>query len=472
MTIPREVAWAIGATVLGAAVWIFTGAIYGIGVAVLAFAAGFLAGNANLGKAWLIKIFFLLALCLPLSVDTPMGDRLLVNVPAEIILGILALSAPLFLRKADIQELLSRHPLPALWILSFVPALVFSDMAMVSVKYTVVQACYVLVCFYLLIHIAAGRGAFMERLWVMYALALLPVGIWAGWLFAGYQYNPVTIPGIFKPFLNDHTLFGGTCAALAVAFGTLGTLRKQAGYTLAALVLIAATVFSGSRAAMLSLLVLPLVLLLGFSTFWRKLIPTAAIVLLALLAVGWTQVEDYFRENMPPPTTIGDNVVDRLKSGTNTRSDVSNLERLNRWHAALGMWRERPHHGFGPGTYQFVYVPYQSPAFENRLTVYNPERPPEGSGGTAHSELLLQLSENGWPSTLVFIALLLRYLWLFGRYGRATRPLLCAAAAGLFSYYIHMMFNNFLSTASFAFLFWSMAAAVEIHVAQIRNTHE
>ena len=48
------------------------------------------------------------------------------------------------------------------------------------------------------------------------------------------------------------------------------------------------------------------------------------------------------------------------------------------------MFEERPLFGFGPGTYQFTYIPFQEKSLENRLTVRNPDSPPQGSGGSAH----------------------------------------------------------------------------------------
>jgi O-antigen ligase len=148
------------------------------------------------------------------------------------------------------------------------------------------------------------------------------------------------------------------------------------------------------------------------------------------------------------------------------QTDVSNVERLNRWTSALRMFEERPHVGFGPGTYQFTYIPYQDPALENRLTVKNPDDPPEGSGGTAHSEWLLQLAENGWPSALLFLIILLRW----AQTGFTTAPNAASAAFALFAplatYCFHMHFNNFLNQPGFALLFWSLGAQLD----RIRTT--
>ncbi|MBL7806278.1 MAG: O-antigen ligase family protein, partial [Saprospiraceae bacterium] len=85
-----------------------------------------------------------------------------------------------------------------------------------------------------------------------------------------------------------------------------------------------------------------------------------------------------------------------------TRSGyVSELERLNRWHCAWQMTAERPVTGFGPGTFQFQYLPFQQPEDMTRISLKTPltERNPDnyGKGGGAHAEWARVLAENGWP---------------------------------------------------------------------------
>jgi len=105
-------------------------------------------------------------------------------------------------------------------------------------------------------------------------------------------------------------------------------------------------------------------------------------------------------------------MLERTGSAANVTTDLSNLERMNRWVAAWRMFREKPLTGFGPGTYQFAYIPYQEPGLINRLSVTNPWDVPEGSGGTAHSEYLLALSEMGIMGLLGWIVLLGRWTWV------------------------------------------------------------
>ena len=53
------------------------------------------------------------------------------------------------------------------------------------------------------------------------------------------------------------------------------------------------------------------------------------------------------------------NFVEHVQSISNISTDASNLERINRWQSAIRMYEERPVLGYGPGTYQFEYAPFQ-----------------------------------------------------------------------------------------------------------------
>ena len=78
-------------------------------------------------------------------------------------------------------------------------------------------------------------------------------------------------------------------------------------------------------------------------------------------------------------------------------TDASNLERINRWSAALRMFEERPMFGFGPGTYKFYYAPYQH---SSQLTIISTNF---GNLGNAHSEYFGPLAEMGVLGLITFL---------------------------------------------------------------------
>ncbi len=369
------------------------------------------------------KGFPLMVLALPLSFGLGINESTEIEFPAEFLLLIAAPIVLLLLIKERFTSLRS-HPLPMIWIASFALPVLWSDQILVSLKFSFLNALYVLVFYYGTL-LWKGRGGDLHRLVFTFALGMLPVALLGAWRFVQFEFNPVTLRGLYEPFFYSHTYFGATAALLAAYF--LGRWRLRLGYVLLFLVFAVLTVLSGSRAALWSLIIaLFFTALLQLPLLFRWLIPVLGVGAITALVMSG-HFDPYFERNSFESHDPQASIAERSMSVTNLNSDVSNRERLNRWIAALRMFRERPHSGFGPGTYQFTYIPYQERSLQNRLTVRNPDHPPEGSGGTAHSELLLQLSENGWPSTLLFLV----SFWAFvgstdNRPGRAPYFWVCS----------------------------------------------
>jgi hypothetical protein len=71
------------------------------------------------------------------------------------------------------------------------------------------------------------------------------------------------------------------------------------------------------------------------------------------------------------------------------------------------------------------------------------------------------LSENGWPSLLLFLVIVGRWFY-FGFWPEVEkREILIPLFLGLITYFFHMNFNNFLNQPAGAFLFWSFGAILE-----------
>jgi O-antigen ligase len=420
----------------------------------LVFAAIMAVGAAIIiqAKGLQTRAFALLAAVLPWSVKVPLGP-MDIMLPGEWGVGVLALVVVFEALKTDVKNWPIMSLLPAIWIATFLVPTGLSTMLSVSVKFTLVNALYVLVFFY-------GTQLFGRnqiRLWLRnYFVSFSAVVLWGLYQFYLYDFNPITITGIFQPFYYSSTYVGAVAALFAGYF--LGLSASNRKYVVAVLLSSLIVVFTESRAALLSLAVV-------FFTFglvqlprkFRLLLPTI-LVAIVLTSVGTEKIEQAFEYNRVQSHDPDANVFEETLSVTNVQTDVSNVERLNRWVSALKMFSIKPHIGFGPGTYQFQYIPFQDPGLKNRLSVRNPDDVPKGSGGSAHSELFLQLSENGWPSLLVFlvlIVLLIRQgLWSTGQRLKNYAPYFL----GLTTYMFHMNVNNFLNQPAFAFLFWTFGA--------------
>ena len=409
----------------------------------------------------------LIAFFLPFSVEVPFLSGSMLRLPTEPLIAIAAMVLAIhFLR--DNQAVKNTIHREALWLvplfLVFITTSILSNMLMVSLKFSFVNMAYALVFYLLILFASKDDPSFFPKLLLIYSAGFLVVMIWSVYRFQGFGWNPVVVPGIFEPFYKDHTIFGASAAFLTAFWFAFSFALKQKSFRMAAWLLaaifFAAVVYSTSRGAFLSLVV--------FFAVWLiyRLKPTLKYILPALLLAVFTlmisrpALVDMISGSQSLSYDSEAGLIDRTSSVVNITTDVSNLERLNRWHAAWMMFMEKPLSGFGPGTYQFEYIPYQSPALMNRLSVTNPYDIPEGSGGTAHSEYLLALSEMGMFGLAAWLLLFGRWIVVSVRrwHTHPRQMYMTVAVAALSTYFFHALVNNFLTTDKFAFLFWGAAA--------------
>ena len=183
--------------------------------------------------------------------------------------------------------------------------------------------------------------------------------------------------------------------------------------------------------------------------------------MLAIVGLGtlWATQDQWMRIFTKNDTVSSDNFSEHIQSASNISTDASNLERLNRWASAVRMWQERPHVGWGLGTYQFQYAPFQH---SSQLTIISTNA---GDLGNAHSEYIGPLAELGWPG-LLWVLVLITVLYATGAraYHRMSpgrdRTLVLLAMLGLTTYWVHGILNNFLDMDKGAVLVWMSVAMI------------
>ncbi len=151
----------------------------------------------------------------------------------------------------------------------------------------------------------------------------------------------------------------------------------------------------------------------------------------------------------------GKNLQGDIKSISNIKTDVSNVERLNRWEAGWRMLQRKPFFGFGPGTYIFNYSPYQR---AHEMTIISTT---QGTMGGMHSEYFGPLVESGiigFISVLFLFGIYIKTLMetYYGTFNRETKVLSLAILLGLITYFFHGLMNNFLDQDKAAVIFWMM----------------
>ena len=348
---------------------------------------------------------------------------------------------------------------------------IFSEIPLVSLKFTLVVLTYIAIFFLWQKYHFKSQPYLFIKLMSLFSLSMIVIIFCSIWQYKQYEWNPVTVKGIFRPFFKDHTVFGATSAILAIFWlSMVRTVKSNSTgilYLLSAIFFLYGVILSNSRASFLSLLFSGVVWLLLILKIKFKAVLITTGVLITFLFIFNGRITSLLRENTHLSYDTRNGFVERIKSSGNISSDVSNLERLNRWVSGFRMFSDKPFTGFGPGTYQFTYIPYQKPELMNRLSVKDLWHIPENSGGTAHSEYILALSEMGIVGFLALILIFGRWAWLTFRqsyeYDNKTRIMVQVAFVSLSTYIFHAFFNNFLNTDKFAFLFWGLAAWLCAH---------
>jgi O-antigen ligase len=156
-----------------------------------------------------------------------------------------------------------------------------------------------------------------------------------------------------------------------------------------------------------------------------------------------------------------DDLAQHVESISNVSSDASNLERLNRWSCAWAMFQERPLWGWGPGTYQFEYAPFQTSDLRTIISTNNADL------GNAHSEYLGPLAEQGVLGLVGVLALLMGTCHLGFKLQRTLKGLEEKRLAmglflGLITYFVHGVLNNYLDTDKASAPFWGFLALLVV----------
>ncbi len=266
------------------------------------------------------------------------------------------------------------------------------------------------------------------------------------------------------PFYNDHTAYGAVIAMfIPVVIAFLFSLsRKGSVYKIQwfflLLFLSFAMIFSYTRAGWISLaggFVVYLLIKLKVRFY------LLAMVIGMLIAMGYMFRTNIMMELEQNRQDSSADLAEHVQSISNITSDASNLERINRWESALRMFKQKPLLGWGPGTYMFLYAPFQH-STEKTIISTN-----FGDFGNAHSEYIGPLAESGVLGTISFLLIVITTIFAGIRVwhklkGTWTGSLALGTFIGLTTYFIHGMMNNFLDTDKASAPFWGFIAVLVV----------
>lgn len=431
-------------------------------------------------------LFLIMTISLPLSFSVSLGGGLQVDTPSEIIIALLATATVIkyvLFEKHLCARLTKLDPISVvitLYILWNIIALFFSEMTMVSIKAMLVQLSYILVFYTLFRDLLKRTNTSISVIYIYYGATLSLVLIYSFWNWIPYQFVSQAAILIAEPFFSDHTILS-TALVFLLPFFIAYAYDKSKQYKVllitVAVVLMVIILMLHARAAWLSILLS--VALLAMFYFGLRIKQFYVLICMGLVVIYAFQepLKNAVAVNHSDSSAKHASLVEETQSVVNINNDVSNLERINRWSCAWRMFLDRPMFGFGLGTYQFQYIDYQRSSEMTRISVTSPyHKHRQGTGGSAHSEYFLRLSETGLLAFILFVL-----LWFVAlktgldcidqKANTKEKIYIYAILFALTSYFIHSFFNNFLETGKIAFLFWTALALLSHKKYSLNTKH-
>ncbi|MDW8235919.1 MAG: O-antigen ligase family protein [Bacteroidia bacterium] len=279
------------------------------------------------------------------------------------------------------------------------------------------------------------------------------------------------------PFMREHTIYG----AYTAWFTMIGVILLKERFGLWEIIFTAiaftALITSFSRGGWLSLLgaagIFILILIFDIlPSILRLILLIAILTSITISGVFFFEYNPSFLQ-MQMYRDVGE-VGKHFATSFDLRQNASNLERINRWAAALQMIAEKPLIGFGPNTFVQEYSAYQRSLTRTEISVEM------GEVGGAHSEYLTAASEMGIPGLIFLLGIYLSTLWVGLRgFRKSTSPTdrlnYALLVFPLISYYLHGFINNFMDhghIAALIYLHWGLLAGMEYRASEQKRVYE
>ncbi|PKP05198.1 MAG: hypothetical protein CVU11_00640 [Bacteroidetes bacterium HGW-Bacteroidetes-6] len=414
------------------------------------------------------KLFLVIAAVVPLAINlSDFDSRLAVTMPTEPLLaGLLLLFFLKSIFEPQIWKPFLRNPVTIAFIIYFAWlffAALASQMPLVSWKFFVAHLWLIVPLYFFGTRVFYLKPNTQRYFVLLQVVSLVIVVAYTLVRHATYAFGDQESHWVMQPFYSDHAIYGSAIALFTPVlvfflFDKKYSLTARFFMLLALIVLLLGLTFSYSRAAWLGFFV---AVGLGVIVQFRiklKYLFLSFLGLLLLVLVFQNQIIARLEKNKQDSSK---DVVKNIESMSNISTDASNLERLNRWHCALRMSADNPVFGTGPGTYQFLYAPYQ---LSRDLTIISTNA---GTLGNAHSEFLGTMAETGIPGMITFIFLVLAiFIYGFNTYvalqktDKVRARFILGIILGLVTYFVHAFLNNFLDSDKIAVPVWGFVAII------------
>ncbi len=411
------------------------------------------------------KLIFLIVLLTPLAINIEnLNMNFAISIPTEpLMFGVMLLFFIKLFYKNDFDIKIIKHPVTIAIIIYFLWLLITSftsEMPLISLKYILARLWFI-VCFYLIGTQMFKKYKNIKLFPWFYVIPLTGIIIYTTYNHSLYDFGNHSAHWVMTPFYNDHTAYGSAISFFIPVFLFFSFNKK---YTktikilsfIILLMLIFAVILSYSRAAWISLIIALLIYFIVLLKINFKWLLLALAIFIGLFFIFQNKIIIGLEKNKQESSS---KFIENIQSVSNITSDASNLERINRWECAFRMFSERPVFGWGPGTYQFLYAPFQRTK-EKTIISTN-----VGNRGNAHSEYIGPLAESGILGMLTVLCIVICVIYTGIKVykntkDKETKLLSLSFSLGLITYFVHGMMNNFLDTDKSSVPFWGFIAII------------
>ena len=267
-------------------------------------------------------------------------------------------------------------------------------------------------------------------------------------------FSDATANDSMRPFFQEHGSYSAHLSivlglAIGLSFGTGGRFWLRRFAVFVSIILFVGIILSYTRAAYLGLGAMMLFFLVIKS---KELFTFRSFLGISIIAIILT----LFMINLGVQTTMQKTTV----SIADVERNLSNLERFNRWMAALHMIQAHPILGVGYGTYPIMYEKYKDVRYLTPISDFV---------GWAHNDYLTYCAEAGVFALLswlffLFTTFRLGIINYFRTQDEFLRNLILGCLGGLLTYVVHAMFNDFLQLDKVAVPFWVAIGLVALTI--------
>lgn len=352
------------------------------------------------------KIYFALLFLLPLSLEYQVTESLGTDLPTEpLMLGLMFVLLFYFIKNIQrIDFSFFKNSIMILLIVHFfwIGITSFTSLTpLLSFKFILAKTWYIFAFLLATAVFIKSKNDIKKFFWIIYIPLTFTV-IWALFWHGLTNFHFDTINNSLTPFYRNHVVYANLLTVfLPFVFLArnwyLPASTKRRLLNMSVIIYLAAIYFAFTRASYLALFAM---LAVYFIVNFKMIKLTIFASILAIIGVfSFITHNNYYLKYSPTVKTVSHHDLSGIIDATLKGTDVSSMERIYRWIAAIHMANDRPITGFGPNGFVPNYENYTVFIFETWISE-NPER----SG--VHNYFLMTLVEQGVIGLIIFFSLI------------------------------------------------------------------